>query len=442
VSSSHLVLTPRGRGMLVGVFVVLLLAFYAANLLLFVVAVFLAVLVLAALVSFARATIGFGPEAFRLERIECSSFVRVGGSALVTVRVTSRLARNFYAELYDRHPERLLLLEGSPRLATWWTAGETLTLAYVVSPKTRGLFEVGPTVVVAHDPLGFAYKTVALLSTWSVETIPRPAALPLGHPARIWNMIVGQAALSARGSGSDFHALREYQPGDEPRHIAWTRSGKGTLYSREYDRESQQDLVVVLDVGRSMAMGPAGEEALEKAVEAAAQVLSASFDEDGRSGLVIFGDQPTTFVPAGRGSDHEFRVFRALAGAEVDPRPSSAPPTLERLVSLLARPTNLVVFSTLEGDPTRIAAACGNLRRGGHRLYVLVPDAAAMYPDLPDALRRDALGLLLETEVRRARGVAQSLEAAGVTVGFFGREGAIAQVAALYAQRSIRSVVG
>jgi len=442
VSSSHLVLTPRGRGMLVGAFVVLLFAFYAANLLLFVVAAFLATFVLAALLSFARATTGFGPEAFRVERIECSSFVRVGGAALVTVRVTSRLGRDFYAELFDRHPERLAVLEGSPRLATWWTGGESLTLAYVVSPRSRGLFEVGPTVVVAHDPLGFAYRTVALASAWPVETIPRPPALPLGHPARIWNMIVGQAALSARGSGSDFHALREYQPGDEPRHIAWARSGKGVLYSREYDRESQQDLLVVLDVGRSMAMGPAGAEALEKAVEAGAHVLSASFDEEGRSGLALFGDGVTTFVPAGRGSDHEFRVFRALAGAEVDPRPSSALRAFEQLAGLLPRPTNLVVLSTLEGDPDRLAAACGTLRRGGHRIYVLAPDAGAMYPPLPDAVRREALGLLIETEARRTHAVAQSLEAAGVTVGFFGREGAIGQVAAIYAQRTIRSVVG
>ena len=442
MSATSLVLTPRGRGALVGAFVVLLFAFYAANILLFVVGAFLSVLVLAALLSFARATQGFGPEAFVAERVECSSFARVNGSALLTVRVTSRLGRSFYAELFDRHPDRLVLLDGTPRLTTWWSAGGTLTLAYVVAPRSRGLFEVGPTVVVAHDPLGFAFRSTALASPWRLETIPRPAALPLGHPARIWNMIVGQAALSARGSGTDFHALREYVPGDEPRHIAWTRSAQGTLYSRTYDRESQQDLLVGLDVGRAMGMGPAGGEALERAVEAAAHVLTASFDEEGRSGLYTFSDRVEAFVPAGRGPDQEFRVFRALAGAEVGPRPSSAVWALERLATLLGRPTNLVIFSTLGGDPARLAAACGNLRRAGHRVYVLVPDVRSMYPALSDPVRQEALSLSLDPEIRRAATAVRALELAGIPVGFYGAEGALGLVATLYQVRPIRTVVG
>lgn len=442
MSATPLELTPRGRGALVGALVVLLFAFYAANILLFVVGAFLSVLVLAALLSFATATRGFGPEAFVAERVESSSFARVNGSALLTVRVTSRLARSFYAELFDRHPDRLVLLEGSPRLTTWWTAGATLTLAYVVAPRSRGLFDVGPTVVVAHDPLGLAFRSTALATPWRIETIPRPAALPLGHPARIWNMIVGQTALSARGSGTDFHALREYVPGDEPRHIAWTRSAQGTLYSRTYDRESQQDLLVALDVGRAMGMGPAGGEALERAVEAAAQVLTASFEEDGRSGLYTFSDRVETFVAAGRGPDQEFRVFRALAGAEVGPRPSSAVWALERLATLLGRPTNLVVFSTLSGDTTRLAAACGNLRRAGHRVYVLAPDVRSMYPTLLDPFRQEAFSIAIAPEIHRTEAAVGALERAGIPVGLYGEEGALGLVAALYGVRPVRTVIG
>jgi len=443
VVAARLVLTLRGRSALVGALVVFLFAFYAANVLLFVVAAFLTVLVLAALFSFARATRGFGPEAFRVERIESSSFARVEGAALLTVRVTSELPRSFYAELFDRHPDRLLVLEGSPRLTTWWTGGEALTLAYVVTPRTRGLFEIGPTVVTAHDPLGFAYRTTELPSPWIVETIPRPVPLPLGHPARIWNMIVGQTSLNARGSGTDFHALREYTPGDEPRHIAWTRSGKGTLYSRTYDRESQQDLVVALDVGRAMAMGRAGgAEAFDAAVEAAAHVLGASFNEEGRSGLVVFGERVRSYLPAGRGPDHEFRVYRALAGAEVEGRASSLDVALRRVRSLLRRPTNVIVFSTLAGDPAEIVAASGDLRRQGHRLYLLAPDVRTMYPELADATARDAFGLLIEPEARRTLATAQALEEAGVAVGLFGRAGAVGEVAALYGLRPVRTVVG
>lgn len=442
MTSSRLELTARGRGALVGVLLVLLLAFYSTNVLLFAVAAFLSVLVLAALLSFARATRGFGPEAFEVERSECSSFARVGGSALLSVRVTSRLARNFYVELFDEYPDRISVLEGRPRLATWWRGGETLTLAYVVAPRTRGLFEIGPTVVVAHEPLGLAFKSVALESPWSLETIPHPSAVPLGHPGRLWNLIVGQAALSSRGAGTEFHALREYQPGDEPRHIAWLRSAQSTIYSREYDRENQQDLLVAIDLGPSMSMGPSGDDALEKAIHAASYVLSAGFDEDARCGLLLFSDRVETLLLPGRGPDHEFRVFRALAGATVGPRPSSLGGALDRLLPHLGRPTNLVVFSTLEGDPVRILASSGAMRRAGHRLYVLVPDVQAMYPPLLNPVAQAALTFAVGPEAHRAGATGRALGGSGVPVAFFGLEGAVGFVSALYRRRAVRAGVG
>ncbi len=441
---ARLTFSRRGGGLLLAGFVVLLLAFFVANILLFVVAVFLLGFVLAALLAFLRATRGFGRDAFTAERVECSSFARVRGSALLSVRVGSRLPGSFYVELIDRYPDRLRVLEGDPHLLTWWASGEPLSLAYVVAPQHRGVYDVGPTVVVAHEPFGLAFKAVALPAYWRLEVLPQPPALPLGHPARIWNMIVGQSALATRGSGSEFHALREYQPGDEPRHIAWTRSGQGTLYSREYDRESQQDLVVLLDVGRPMAVGVGDAEALDVAIDAAADVLRASFDEEGRSGVLVFGPAVDTFVPAGRGSDHEFEAFRALAGAQVRSEASSFAGALEYLLPRLKRPTHLVAFTSADGDGPRTAAACAALRRAGHRLHLLIPDVRAMYPpleapDRPEAT--DAVRLLLEREVARSERAVQALEGAGAAVGYFGRQGALGAIVALYRRRTTPGVV-
>ncbi len=442
-SGTRLTFSRRGGGLLLAGFLVLLLAFFAANILLFVVAVFLLGFVLAALLAFLRATRGFGPDAFAAERLECSSFARVRGSAFLSVRIVSRLPGSFYAEVIDRHPDRLRVLDGSPHLLTWWSAGEPLSLAYVVAPQLRGVFEVGPTVVVAHEPFGLAFRAVPLPSFWRIEAIPQPPTLPLGHPARIWNMIVGQSALATRGSGSEFHALREYQPGDEPRHIAWTRSGQGTLYSREYDRESQQDLVVLVDVGRPMAVGIGEAEALDLAVDTAADVLRASFDEEGRSGVLLFGPEVDRFVPAGRGSDHEFSVFRALAGAQVRSEASSFAGALEYLLPRLKRPTHLVAFTSADGDGARIAAACAALRRAGHRLHLLLPDVREMYPPVAvegSPRSTDAFRLLLEPEVGRTQRAVRTLEGAGAAVGFFGRRGAMGAVIALYRRRTTPGV--
>jgi uncharacterized protein (DUF58 family) len=433
--------TPRGAGAVVGALVVFLLAFYTTNILLFLVAIFLLGFVLAGLLTFAYSTRGFGPEAFEVERVECSSLVKVRGAGLVSVRVTSHLPTAFYAELYDPHSERLKLLEGSDRLVTWWSQRETETLAYVVSPDLRGLLEIGPAVVVAHDTFGLAFKTATLDTRWAIEALVEPATLPLGHPVRLPSLVVGQTSLSARGAGSDFRALREYRPSDELRHIAWTRSGKGTLYVREYERESQQDLVVVLDVGRSMAMGTGYDTALEDSVDAAGQVLRLAFDEGGRGGLLLFAEGVRTFLPPGRGSGHEFEVFRALTAAKVSAPPSSLSTALQFLGPQLKRPASLLVFSLPGDDPATLASVAGGLRRSGHRVYALVPDVEGMYAELSRPNDETAFHTIIDPEVRRTRTVTDELGKSGVSVGLFGHGGAVEAVARLYA-RDQRAPVG
>lgn len=432
--TARTLLTPRGSGALVGGTAVLLLAFYSANVLVLLFAAFLLALVLAELGQFAVSTRGFAAEGFTVERVECSSFVGVGHPGLVAVRVTSHLRGSFYAEIFDAHSERLVRLEGDDRLLTWWSSGASLSLAYVVLPRIRGLFALGPTVVRAHDPFGFAFKKVELDSPWQVEAIARPTGRGVDHPARLPSAAVGQTSVAVPGSGTDFRTLREYVPGDELRHIAWTRSTQGKLLVREYERESRQDLLAVVDVGRRMGVGLDYEDALEESVRAAGAALRLNLDEGGLVGVLLFDRNVRAFERAGLGSSHEFRVFRTLTGAQVRPEPSALEVALEALSPQLVRPTSLLVFSALEGDPSRFAPAAGALRTAGHHLYVLAPDVRAMYPGLADPAERKAFDLLLEAEARRVDRAAAALGHGGAVLGRFGHGGAVASVNRLYAR--------
>lgn len=436
MAGSPLRFTPRGGGALAASLVVFAVAFYTTNIVVFVVGVFLLGFVLAELLSFAASTRGFNSAAFAADRVECSSLVAVGGVGLVSLRVTSRGAGSFFAELYDSRPAPLSILEGADSLLTWWGAGETVSLAYVVSPELRGLFSIGPTLVVAHDPLGLAFKSARLNTPWVVEAILQPTPAPIGHPTRLSSTVVGQTSLSAPGAGSDFRGLREYEPQDELRRIAWTRSGQGTLYVREYDRESQQDLLVLLDVGSGMATGLGYDTALEKSVEVAAKVLRVAFDEGGRGGLLVFSKRISAFLPAGRGSSHEFRVFRELTGASVGPATASLTEILAFLKPRLERPTTLIAFSSLSGNAKALAASAAGLRSSGHRLYALVPDPGRMYDPLSDRTAQSAFDLIVAPEQKRALAAGTALESAGVPVGYFGRDDAVGAIAQLFARQS------
>ncbi|MGA7924111.1 MAG: DUF58 domain-containing protein, partial [Thermoplasmata archaeon] len=226
---SLVVLSPRGWGVSVGALIALILAFYTLNLVLILISVFLLALLGTDVLVFASTTRGFCAANLRAERLESSTFVPVGGVGFVGLRVGSNLSRGFYAEIFDSHADRIEVRDGLDHLVTWWEPGESKTIAYVVQPVARGQFDLGPTIVVAHDTFGFAFRVASLGTPWKLEAIPRFLGARLPSPPRLRSWLVGQTALSLRGPGMEFHGLREYLPTDDARTIAWKRSASGRL---------------------------------------------------------------------------------------------------------------------------------------------------------------------------------------------------------------------
>jgi uncharacterized protein (DUF58 family) len=439
---AKVVLTPRGGGLLGAGLVVLLLAFYTLSLLLFVLGVFVTAFVVAEILLFVVATRDFAPAAFHARRVECSSIVPVHGAAFIAVRVATEVRHGAYVELFDRHSDRLAVVDGSARLLTWWAPGAEKTLAYVTTPRVRGRFELGPTVLRAHDTFGFGFKTVDLATPWTLEAIPQYPAYHLRRPERFPTPIFGQSPHLARGAGMDFHSLREYVSTDDPRRIAWTRSAKDTMYVREFQRETQEEVLVLLDLGATMAAGPPSADALEKAVDAAGLAAQYSLDEDIRFGLLLFAEEVVRHLPPGRGPEHEFEIARVLAGAEVVPRSSSLAAALEYLAPRLRFPAHLLAFSALDGDGARLAQAWGALARAGHRLNVFVPDLEGIYPPLPSASSDRALRLLVHPEVERLDAVVGQLRGLGVPVARYGRAGATEGLNLVFAELRGRRIAG
>jgi uncharacterized protein (DUF58 family) len=435
---SRVVLSARGWGVSIGGLIALVLAFYTLNLVLILVAVFLLALLATDVLAFAGATRDFRASRMRAERVESSTLVPVDGVGFVGLELRSELRRGFYAEVFDSHADRLQVTDGLDHLVTWWGAGETQTLAYVIRPVARGQFDIGPTIVVAHDTFGFAFRVASLETRWKLEAIPRYLGGRSATPPHLRSWLVGQTALSLRGPGMEFHGLREYLPTDDARTIAWKRSAAGRLYVRQYARESQQDLVILLDVGRRMGIGSANHDALDVAVETASVVVEGCWDADVRTGLLLFADSVRRFVPPNRGPDHEFTITRALTTAQLDPSMFRLESALAYLAHHLTRATNILAFSALGGDAGRAAEALGLLRHQGSRVYLFTPEPPKMYAPLARPLDAALLASVLQPETLRAERDVDRVREIGIPVARYGREGALDEVGVLFSRFSAR----
>jgi uncharacterized protein (DUF58 family) len=124
-----------------------------------------------------------------------------------------------------------------------------------VTGVARGRFPVGRIALRARARLGllaarFLTSPVgSLLVTPSVANVRRFRLLALQHRLHT----AGVRALRRRGEGRAFAGLRDYVPGDDPRHIDWKATARRSrLTAREYDVEQSQTVIALIDAGRSM----------------------------------------------------------------------------------------------------------------------------------------------------------------------------------------------
>ena len=74
---------------------------------------------------------------------------------------------------------------------------------------------------------------------------------------RLDGQLQGDYRSLFRGSGIDFTNLREYEPGDDLRHIEWNVTARmDTPYVREYVEDREVTAWLLLDHSASMGFGP------------------------------------------------------------------------------------------------------------------------------------------------------------------------------------------
>jgi uncharacterized protein (DUF58 family) len=432
VARSRVVQTPRGWGLLAGGLFALAIGYLALNLLLLLVGVVAVAFVGADLVVFATVTRHFTPNDFAVQRSENSALLAVGTVGTMAVRVECRRRMGFYAEVYDRLPEGFLPLAGSPHLLTWWEPGTSKSLAYAYRTGQRGASEIGPTIVVAHDTFGLAFRVAVVENRWPVEVVPQVALWKTEITVRLRNELVGRVMTRPRGFGTEFRSLREYQESDDFRSIVWKRSTFERLLVKETEVENRVDVALLVDVTRPMGRGVPGSEALDLAVDAALLVSRYAFSQGDRVAVLLFTDRPVAFLPLARTADHSFNVDRVLGEARVEPGAFQLEAAIRFLGDRLRQPSAVFAFTALDPPADLYGRGLSHFRAAGHRLFTFVPDPLRIFPPLPDSLAERTVRFAAGPEVARRERAVGRLRGTGVPVATYGHSDLFGQVTARY----------
>jgi uncharacterized protein (DUF58 family) len=105
-----------------------------------------------------------------------------------------------------------------------------------------------------------------------------------------------------RGREGEFERLREYRLGDEIRHIDWKATSKhGKLISREFTTERNQNVVILLDCGRSMLNETDGISHLDRGLNASIILSYIALGQGDNVALVAFSNRVERYAGPVRG---------------------------------------------------------------------------------------------------------------------------------------------
>lgn len=190
-----------------------------------------------------------------------------------------------------------------------------IVVSYVIVGRKRGVYQLGPLALRSSDPLGFFMfrKSWPLISRLVV--LPRPLAVPDLHVRPMGRTGEHQYEGSgAKGSGIDFHGIREYQPGDELRRVHWRSTARyGTLSVIEFEHTKAEDAVLAIDLSQGSEIGEGRYSSLEYAVKIAAALAEDSMALGSSVRLACAGVEGIAATP-GVGQAHLYSVLEALAG--------------------------------------------------------------------------------------------------------------------------------
>ncbi len=230
---------------------------------------------------------------------------------------------------------------------------ERKTVTYRVKPKKRGEYIFPDLHMRISGMLGLCVRSKKLPVSDSVKVYPNLKDMRNRHMTMIQKqrLLAGFQKMRQLGIGTEFESIREYDPGDDYRHINWTVTAReGQLYVNRYEPEKNQYVYLMMDTGRVMNEEIGGITRLDYAVNTAFVLSETVMYHGDNMGLIVFDNGIRRMVKTGKGTEQFQRLAENLYNIDSNEQAADydrAFSTLQKMqnrcsiVFLLTNPVNM-----------------------------------------------------------------------------------------------------
>jgi uncharacterized protein (DUF58 family) len=172
---------------------------------------------------------------------------------------------------------------------------------------------------------------------------------------------MGQYRSAFRGTGLVFTDIREYQPGDDVKHIHWKATARtGKVFVKSYEEDRQLRVLLAVDASASMRALDS-KASFNKALEFTSLIGALTHGGNDLLGLSLFGKETLSYLPPKSGAKRLQQILSALMGADSSHLGTDIGAGLAQISLALRKPSIVFVlsdfFSTDFDDELRTLAA-------------------------------------------------------------------------------------
>ena len=171
----------------------------------------------------------------------------------VSLTIINNAKVNLSGKITDMFPSEVSVLNLPTHIAV--SASSHICIHYSLIPNQRGTVNFGQVCLLMNSRFKLWQKKIFLGKESEVKIYPNFAPIVrstfIGLEQQLANL--GVHNIQRRGQGLNFQQLREFRKGDSLRQIDWKATAKvRKVISKEYQDEKDQDVIFLLDCGRSM----------------------------------------------------------------------------------------------------------------------------------------------------------------------------------------------
>ena len=268
----------------------------------------------------------------------------------VQLNISHPSQRRVVVEYFDHLPDSFEFAQ-LPHQVTL-QPGHISSTHYRIKPLQRGRFLLNNCALRMPSPLRLWTAQYLLQQPNPLRVYPDFSRLQSGElqATEQWLNQLGVQQQQRRGSGSQFHQLREFRADDSLRHIDWKATArKRTPIAREYQDERDQQVIFLLDCGRSMRSHDGALSHLDHALNACLLLAYTALRQGDAVGVHTFAGEQRRIAPR-KGRAHMSVLLNGLYDIQASQESADYSTTVKQFLVMQKRRALVIVISNLADE--------------------------------------------------------------------------------------------